>query len=80
MKLKHIKRILKKIDKGYCAIGEYNYKYYSIDINDIKEDIDKKYILNICTMRCIILQSIFFDEATEIVNQLEGIDLNVQKG
>lgn len=79
IKLKKLEKFLKKIDKGYYAIGEHGYNYYSLDINDIDEENDKKYIMNISTLRCIILQSIFFDEANEIVHHLEGVKLKVEK-
>lgn len=79
MKLKKLEKILKKIDKGYYAIGEQSYKYYSVDINDIDEDNDKKYVMNISTMRRIILQSIFFDDATEIAHHLKNVNLKLEK-
>lgn len=35
--------------------------------------------MNISTMRCIILQSIFFDRAEEIAHHLGSVNLKVEK-
>ena len=78
MNLKELEKLLKKIDNEYYALGEYDYRYYSIAINDFEEESNSKYILTISTMRYIILQSIFFDEAKEIFHYLENVNFKVE--
>ena len=74
-----IEKLIEKIDKGYYAIGEGNNKCYSIAINDVKEGNGKKYILNISTMRSLLLQSVFFDTAEEIADHLDNVNLKLEK-
>jgi hypothetical protein len=77
MKLKNLERMLRRIDKNHTASGEYNYKFYSICFKDYDADSTKKYIMDISTMRCIILQTVYFDEAVEVALYLENVKLKV---
>lgn len=79
MDLKRLEKILKKIDSDYYASGRYNYKNYSISINDYDEEVDKIYVLTISTMRCIVLQYFYFNEAYEALEQLPNVKLKIEK-
>lgn len=79
MKLKRLEKLLKKINGDYYASGKHNYKNYSISINDFDEEEDKKYVLNISTMRCIVLRYFYFNEAHEALQHLNDIKLKIEK-
>lgn len=79
MNLKRLEKLLKKINNDYYASGKHNYKNYSISINDFDEEIDKKYVLTISTMRCIVLQYIYFNEANEVLQHLQDNNLKIEK-
>lgn len=78
MNIKALQKTLQKVDKGYDVIGQYGYRYYTIYQNDI-EDNGKKYLLNISTLRAVILQTVFFDTAEEIYDYVSNVKLKAEK-
>ena len=79
MKLKRLEKLLKKVKGDYYASGRHNYRNYSISINDFDEEEDKKYVLTISTMRCVVLQYIYFNEALDVLQHLSDIKLKIEK-
>lgn len=60
------------------AIGDFNYKNYTVQLS-LDEDRPEKFQLNISTLRGIILQSFFFNDAGEVIDRLEDVKLKVEK-
>lgn len=74
MKLKKLEKLLRRVNNNHIAIDEHNHRYYSIYFNDYSKENNKKYIMNISSQRCIILQTIYFDEAAEVALYLEMLN------